>query len=57
MKRGLDRRCLGKKTAVEIYHSQKTSELADRLGRRRELEISDSFWERLRTQGYFVSQE
>jgi hypothetical protein len=50
VERGLDGSCFWQESPVKIQHPQETSELADGLGRRTSLEISDSFWERLRTQ-------
>jgi hypothetical protein len=49
VKRGLNGNCVGKETSVEIYHSQDTSEIADRLRRWTGLKNCVSFPERLGT--------
>ena len=57
VKRGLDGGCVREETPVETEHSQET-ELADGLGRRAGLEVCDTFWKRLRSQGLdFVAEE
>ena len=50
VKRGLDGGCVREETPVEIEHSQET-ELADGLGRGAGLEVCDTFWKGLGSQG------
>ena len=51
MERGLNGGCVWKETPIEIKHSQETSDLADSLGRGTDLQICNTFRERLGTCG------